>query len=67
MTTTELYNHINSLPEYLKKEASDFIEFLQQKARRNSTVKERKFGYAKGFFTVSEDFDKPLDDFKEYM
>ena len=26
-----------------------------------------KFGSAQGLITISEDFDEPLDDFKEYM
>ncbi|WP_414545469.1 MULTISPECIES: type II toxin-antitoxin system Phd/YefM family antitoxin [Nostocaceae] len=31
-------------------------------------VKRRpKFGSAKGLITISDDFDKPLEDFKEYM
>jgi hypothetical protein len=29
--------------------------------------KERQFGCAKGQFQMAEDFDAPLDDFKEYM
>ena len=29
--------------------------------------KQRKFGSAKGLIKISEDFDKPLEDFKEYM
>lgn len=29
--------------------------------------KERKFGTAKGLIKMSDDFDQPLDDFKEYM
>ena len=27
----------------------------------------RQFGSAKGMIWMSEDFDKPLDDFREYM
>ncbi|MEA5581367.1 type II toxin-antitoxin system Phd/YefM family antitoxin [Nodularia harveyana UHCC-0300] len=31
-------------------------------------VKRRpKFGSAKGLVTISDDFDKPLEDFQEYM
>jgi antitoxin (DNA-binding transcriptional repressor) of toxin-antitoxin stability system len=31
-------------------------------------VKRRpKFGSAKGLVTISDDFDEPLEDFKEYM
>ena len=29
--------------------------------------KEREFGCAKGQFWMAEDFDAPLDDFKDYM
>lgn len=29
--------------------------------------KQRKFGSAKGLIKMSDDFDHPLDDFKEYM
>ncbi len=33
-----------------------------------SPVKRRpKFGSAKGLVTISDDFDEPLEDFKEYM
>ena len=31
------------------------------------TKKERKFGTAKGLIKMSDDFDQPIDDFKEYM
>jgi prevent-host-death family protein len=31
------------------------------------TKKERKFGAAKGLIKMSDDFDQPLDDFKDYM
>ena len=29
--------------------------------------KKRRFGTAKGLIKISNDFDKPLEDFKEYM
>ena len=29
--------------------------------------KQAKFGSAKGMITMSDDFDAPLEDFKEYM
>ena len=33
-----------------------------------SEVKRRpKFGSAKGLVTISDDFDEPLEDFKDYM
>ncbi|HEX8376360.1 MAG TPA: DUF2281 domain-containing protein [Pedobacter sp.] len=67
MTDVHLYTQISSLPANLKKEVSDFVEFLNNKSKSKKKIKERKFGYAKGFFTVSPDFDAPLDDFKDYM
>lgn len=29
--------------------------------------KERKFGTAKGLIKMADDFDQPIDDFKDYM
>lgn len=67
MTDIQLYNQIAALPADLKKEVSDFVQFLKQKANADKKVKERQFGYAKDFFKMSPDFDEPLDDFKDYM
>lgn len=66
MNTISLYTKLNSLPEDLKKEVANFLEFLVEK---NEEKKKRtpKFGSSKGFFKMSSDFDEPLDDFKEYM
>jgi hypothetical protein len=67
MTDIQLYTQINSLPNSLKKEVSHFVEFLKSKSKKTVAIKERKFGYAKGYFKTAVDFDAPLDDFKEYM
>jgi Protein of unknown function (DUF2281) len=67
MTDFQLHKEINSLPDDLKKEVSDFVAFLKQKTKQGKGIKKRTFGYAKGFFTMAKDFDEPLDDFKEYM
>jgi len=67
MTDIQLYTKISSLPTDLKKEVSDFVEFLKQKSRTKKEIKERKFGCAKNFFKMSPDFDEPLDDFEGYM
>jgi len=66
MSDLQLFTEINSLPENLKKEVSDFIHFLKLKKKPKKKITERKFGCAKGFFTMSKDFDAPLEDFKEY-
>jgi len=67
MSNLTLYNQISTLPNELKKEVADFVAFLKNKATKAKKIKERKFGYAKGFFKISADFDEPLEDFKEYM
>jgi argonaute-like protein implicated in RNA metabolism and viral defense len=67
MTDFQLQKEINSLPDDLKKEVTDFVAFLKNKSGPAKKIKQRKFGYAKGFFKMSKDFDAPLDDFKDYM
>jgi len=34
---------------------------------RSEPLKERVFGCSKGKYRMAEDFDAPLDDFKDYM
>ena len=67
MTDVQLYSEILSLPSELKQEVSDFVAFLKQKSKTKKVVDKRIFGYAKNSFVMSDDFDEPLDDFKEYM
>lgn len=66
MTATMLYTKISSLPPSMIKEVNDFVEFLKSKQKKNK-VKERKFGCAKGLIVMHDDFDAPLEDFKDYM
>jgi len=66
MTNVQLFSQISSLPKDLKKEVSDFVAFLKQKSEKGKKIKERQFGYSKDFFKMSDDFDEPLEDFKEY-
>ncbi len=67
MTDSQLIEQINSLPEELKKEVNDFVEFLNQKSKVKKRIKRRKFGYYKGFFKMGPGFNAPIEDFKEYM
>lgn len=64
-----LYSQIESLPEHLKKEVKDFVEFLLLKSKNEhrQPKEERKAGTLKGKIVMLKDFDAPLDDFKEYM
>jgi len=67
MTASFLFTKINSLSPSMIKEVDDFIDFLKSKKKNKKKIKERKFGCAKGLFVMHEDFDSPLEDFKEYM
>jgi len=67
MTANILYKKIASLPPNLIEEVDDVVQFLKIKQKNSSVFKERKFGCAKGLMVMHDDFDAPLDDFKEYM
>lgn len=73
MTSLSLYTKIETLPPALKEEANDFIEYLLEKTKKKKNESEfnkkskKTFGSLKGKVSLSEDFDEPLDDFKDYM
>jgi hypothetical protein len=70
MTDLQFYKQFLSLPDDLKKEAEDFVDFLVEKTKKNKPLKEKKApipGLAKGLIEMKEGFDDPLEDFKDYM
>ena len=67
MTDIQLYAQITSLPADLKKEVSDFVEFLKQKTKAKTKLRQRQLGAAKELIKMAADFDEPLEDFKDYM
>jgi hypothetical protein len=67
MEYTQLYAKISVLPNELKSEVNDFVDFLINKNRKSVKKKGPKYGCAKGTIYMSSDFDEPLEDFKEYM
>lgn len=62
-----LYNKLSELPDNLKSEVSDFIDFLIARSKKKPKKRKPKFGSGKGMFIMKPDFDEPLNDFKEYM
>lgn len=63
-----LYNKLASLPDNLKNQVGDFIDFLTSKDNKEKSKGNKpKFGSGKGMFLLKSDFDEPLEDFKEYM
>lgn len=67
MNNIFLYSKFNSLPENLKSEVSDFIDFLMSKTKKSPSKKKPKFGSGKGMFKMKKDFDQPIADFKDYI
>lgn len=76
--TKNIMYKLETLPKELVKEVEDFIDFLKVKHEKKSSytnlaepnkVEEPKslYGAAKGLFIIPDDFNEPLDDFKEYM
>ena len=67
MNDTLIQNKLATLPDNLKSEVEDFIDFLLSKKQAEITGGKPVFGSAKGMFVIKPDFDEPLEDFKEYM
>lgn len=68
MTEQIVLRQLQQLPDDMKKEALDFIGYLWTKYNAQKAKKNRpQFGSAKGKYRMSDDFDAPLDIFKEYM
>jgi Protein of unknown function (DUF2281) len=66
MDNATLYSKLVALPDHIKSEVSDFIDFLLSKKKETKNGKKAKFGSAKGMFIMKPGFDDPLEDFKEY-
>jgi hypothetical protein len=67
METLQLQKRLNRLSVSKRVEVSDFIDFLLSKQDKELSIKKPIFGCAKGHFQLTNDFNAPLDDFKEYM
>ncbi|MFP3043193.1 DUF2281 domain-containing protein [Treponema primitia] len=70
MKTDALYQNVQRLPVSLQQEVSDFVGFLLAKYPTSAGQSDRKprAGCMKGTFTMmSDDFNAPLEDFKDYQ
>ena len=67
MNSIQLYHKVASLPDSLKTEVGDFIDFLLTKNKKKSKKGKPSFGSGKGIFVIKPGFDDPLKDFKDYM
>ncbi|NJN73137.1 MAG: DUF2281 domain-containing protein [Limnothrix sp. RL_2_0] len=74
MPDSILLEKINALPDALKTEVEHYIEFLLEKYAKTSSEaptsepkKYRQAGILAGKIWMSDDFDEPLEEMKEYM
>ena len=72
MPSPELIATLNKLPESLQQEALHYAEFLAQKYATEQTQtsppkKYRQAGTMQGLIVMSDDFDAPLEDLKDYL
>lgn len=71
MSSADHYIQLSSLPEEVRRQVLDFIEFLMQRERNQQSKEPEKpkpiSGLLKGKVKIADDFDAPLNDFKEYM
>ena len=70
MSDRLIQSKINMLQsEELKKDLLLYLDFLLSKQFSENQPQKRtpKFGSGKGMFKMSDNFDAPLEDFKEYM
>ena len=73
MSDAEFNLKYSLLPPEMKQQVLDFISYLYSKKpeKGNSTeqkpLKKREFGCEKGSYYMADDFDAPLEDFKDYM
>jgi len=75
-TETKILEAISQMPETLKQEILHYAQYLIEKYSRNSEEQEELeqpkqkrggFGILKDKIWISDDFDEPLEDMKEYM
>lgn len=71
MPTAVLEKKINALPQSAIDEVSDFVDFIYHKLgmdKEEASGKKGGFGCLKDIpCRMADDFDAPLEDFKEYM
>lgn len=64
MATADNYIQLSSLPEDIRQQVLDFIEFLRKRNAGGEPEGEHKapiLGLAKGMVEIPDDFDEPLE------
>ena len=72
MIQPAILEKLATLPEALQTEVLHYIEFLSERYavthdQTETLPKKRQAGLLKGKIWMADDFDEPLEDFKDYM
>ena len=68
MTTALIEQKLASIPQEYLDEVAVFLDFLSYRIQKSEEQSIKRVpGIMKGEVYMSDDFDAPLDDFKEYM
>jgi Protein of unknown function (DUF2281) len=69
MLSQTLITSLEQLPDKLQQEVLHYAEFLAANYAQTNppTPKRRQAGTMQGMFEMSDDFDAPLEDLREYM
>jgi len=66
----QLIEELEQIPDDKLAEIYNLIHYFRlglAQEKQKTVQRKPKFGFAKGTFKMAEDFDEPLDDFKDYM
>jgi Protein of unknown function (DUF2281) len=72
MLETAILNHLEKLPESLKEDVLHYVEALVAQHSKTLVTSEKPkkrgaLGILKGRIKIADNFDEPLEDFKDYM
>jgi hypothetical protein len=67
MNDETLYIKLTNLPNPVKSELMDFMDFLINKHLPKESKVHPKAGCMKGMFIMADDFNSPLDCFRDYI
>jgi len=68
MTTALIEQKLASIPQEYLDEVAVFLDFLSYRIQKSEAQNIKRVpGIMKGEVYMSDDFDAPLDDFREYM
>jgi Protein of unknown function (DUF2281) len=67
MSILDLVAKLEKLPPEKLAEVEHLVDSWMSEQPHGAIPEKRQFGVFKGKITISDDFDEPLEDFKEYM